>query len=273
MRVTTTMTDQTNDYIYTNGCSFTFGIGISRQPYTLISEDADNKEVVEKRWSTLVANHLGMDVINDGVPGSCNERIFRTTYARILTEEVKPKLAVIMWSDPPRTEMFRPQDTEFDGMDLAQINPQSIGKLSTKEHLEAFQMYYAFVHSGERALLHTMGYMVALKHLFETYDIPFIMLHYKSNFYHEYTNTLKKWQDRANESGKISSYMTRVNQLKSLLEHPHIFGFDSTMSFDTLLRDNNIPFSIYSGGHPDEYGHKAMGDWLNEYIDSNNVIG
>lgn len=276
MRAEVTMTNQTNknNYIYVNGCSFTYGTGINNvYPQSLSADDSCNREVVAKRWSTLVANHLNMGIVNDSAPGSCNDRIFRTTFAHILSSQNKPKLAIIMWSDPPRTEIFKPMpQNQYDDIDLVQINPQGIRKISTAEQLEALQMYYAFVHSSERALVHTMTYMVALKSLFENLNIPFVMMHYKPNFYREYASVVKKWEGRVNVDGKISSYVNRIKQLRSLLDHPHIFGFNSEMSFEYILKNNSIPLSKYCMGHPDEYGHKAMGDWIVKYIGSNNVV-
>lgn len=250
------MTEQTSDYIYVNGCSFTFGIGIRPLP--------PSEEMFDLRWGTLLANSLGTDVVNDSCPGSCNERIFRTTYNSILSAEKKPKLAVVMWSDPPRTEIFRPQENELSYIDLAQINPQSIGKIGSEEHLEAFKLYYAFIHSGERATIQTMTYMLALKHLFESFDIPFVMLHYKANFYNEVKRIEKKWSSET-KAKVIESYYNRFTSLRELLSHPHIFGFENNFSFDTLLQEKKVPFSIYSGGHPDEYGHQVMAEWLIDY--------
>lgn len=265
MKVKHTMTSPTDEYFYFNGCSFTYGIGIRPWP--------PSEDMLNLRWSKLLSNKYGVGSVNNSTPGSCNERIFRTTFNDILNAEKRPKLAVIMWSDPPRTEIFRPQENELSSMDLAQINPQSIGRLGTPEHLEAFQNYYAFINSEERCMMHTMGYMVALKFLFETLEIPFIMLHYKPNFYHNYLNVLKKWVPRESESNSIKSFIDSFRQKAALLEHDHIFGFRDNQSFDSLLREKKIPFSVYSGGHPDGIGHEAMYEWLVEYIDSNNVIG
>lgn len=256
---------QEDDYYYFNGCSFTYGIGIRPWP--------PSEEMFNLRWSSLVSNHYGVKSYNNSAPGSCNERIFRTTYDDILSCDNKPKMAVIMWSDPPRTELFRPQENELASLDLAQINPQSINGVKSREHVEALQMYYAFIHSEERALIRTLSYMVSLKFLFDSLQIPFIMLHYKSNFYRSYRRIIDKWSKQADEDAKVGSYLNSVKRKVNLLQGGHIFGLEDGFSFDSLLAESNIPLSVYSGGHPDERGHRAMSEWLINYIDSNNVSG
>ena len=79
--------------IYVNGCSYTFGIGTA--PH------GDNPtNCLQNAWPSQLSEMLGQEVINQALPGSCNERIFRDTIDYLSTND--PDMVIVMWSDPGR---------------------------------------------------------------------------------------------------------------------------------------------------------------------------
>lgn len=261
--IRTDIEQMSSDYLLTNGCSFTYGTGIG--PYPLTDED------IKSRWSSLVAEEFNLVDYNIGVPGSCNQRIFRTTFYHILAQKKMPKLAIIMLSDPIRTEVFRPQSAEFSNYDMAQVNYSSIGRFEGGLQ-DALVEYFSYIQTGERSLVHTMSYMLSLKYLFESKGIPYIITHYKNLFYNEVNRAVKYWGTEFN--GTPPRMFDTLNHLiNELSSAPHIKGFNEDTSFTTIINDKmgSSGFSIYSGGHPNADGHKLMSEWLIEYIRQNEI--
>ncbi len=240
-----------SDYILVNGCSFTYGIGLSR--------DHGSDEMLSKRYSNLLAERLETDVINISAPGSCNMRIQRTTIEHITNSS--PDVAICMWSDPPRTEIFRPQESEYDWLDMAQINPQSIGRIKSRPHKTAFEMYYTYIHSTERGILNTLSNMQAVTALCDAYSIPLINLHYKDNF-------INKYKEVVEYDAAVGPYIESVkNKLDYVVENSYYID----QSFDGLIQEEKLDYGKWSGGHPGEESHERMSDVLYGFID--NVIG
>ncbi len=240
-----------SDYILVNGCSFTYGIGLSKEH--------GSEEMLSNRYSSLLCEKLGMRDVNISAPGSCNMRIQRTTIDHITTGS--PNLIICMWSDPPRTEIFRPQESEYQWLDMAQINPQSIGKIQSREHKLAFEMYYTFIHSTERGVLHTLDNMQAVTALCDAYSIPLINIHYKDNF-------KRKFEECVGYSDAPSSYIETIqNKLDYVVENSYYID----KSFLGLIEEEDLDFGEWSGGHPGFKSHERMADYLYGFID--NVIG
>lgn len=237
--------------ILVNGCSFTYGIGLSK--------DHGDQEMLSNRYSKLLSDRLGYEEVNISSPGACNMRIQRTTIDYLVNEQ--PQLVVCMWSDPPRTEIFRPQESEYDWLDMAQINPQSIGKIKSRDHKRAFEMYYTFIHSTERGVMHTLANMQAVTALCSSLNIPLINIHYKPNFRNKYNECIT--YDVCPEPFKdvISKKLAYIEE-KS-------YYIDST-SFLELIEQEELDFGEWSGGHPGHNSHERMAEFLYGFID--NVI-
>jgi hypothetical protein len=80
------------DLLYTNGDSWTYG-----------SELDD----VQQAWPTLVAESLGVPLVNSGFPGGTNDRTVRTTVAdciNLLSQNQKPHCC-IAWTQLHRFEL------------------------------------------------------------------------------------------------------------------------------------------------------------------------
>lgn len=235
-----------------NGCSFTYGIGLAKEH--------GSDEMLNSRYSKLISDKLGYNEVNLSSPGACNMRIQRTTIDHLATNT--PSMVVCMWSDPPRTEIFRPQESEYQWLDMAQINPQSIGKIKSREHKKAFEMYYTFIHSAERGVLHTLSNMQSVTALCKAMNVPIINIHYKPNF-------RAKYADSIGYDDAPSAYKSTItSQMEYLQENSYYI--DST-SFLELIEEEDLDFGEWSGGHPGPKSHSRMAEYLSEHIA--NVIG
>jgi hypothetical protein len=252
--------NEKNKYIYVNGCSYTYGIGI------------ETSEIRDKRWSTLVAREFNVEVTNSSCPGSSNFRIARHTYQDILTASTLPEIAIIMWSDGPRQEFFRPQENEYDWLDMAQITPQGAGGIKSFFHKDAFESFFSFINSEERALMHTIQHMLSVEMLFKGFNIPVLHLHFKSNTNRHFRHLNEKYYN--NKSRPVINALSYINNSVNFLEktNPYAFGFNKDESFGKLMHDNQLPLSTIALGHPEHTCHSAMADWIIKLIRGNDDL-
>lgn len=158
---------------YFNGCSWTAGDEL--------------KDRYKSRFSTLLGQKYGAEVVNDAMPSSSNQRIARTTYER------NPKdydLAVIQLSYPARTESF------FDGS-WRQLNchpniPRTIEQarhdddleyrcstkvgVSNEKFKEHWMNYYKYIYENEVGAANERSAFWGTKSFFEAAGVPVIML-------------------------------------------------------------------------------------------------
>ena len=250
--------------LYVNGCSYTFGIGTE--------PEVDNLDAPFKHcWGAQLASKLKYDILNDAQPGSCNDRILRSTVKSFITE--KPDLAIIMWSDPFRTEMFRPQETEHQKFQsMVQITPQGVGNINSFYHREAMENYFTFIESKERAVLRTLSHMLTIDALSEAMGIPCIQFHYKWNFYKAFMNVMEDRSKEVEGSIAVKNLVKELQERVDLLNKPHIYGIKDGTSFGTLRHEWGDPDSKWSGGHPDREGHLLMADWFYVELKKKNFI-
>jgi hypothetical protein len=226
--------------IYNNGCSFTYGIGLC--PY----DEAQNS--MQKAWPALLAEKLNIEHINEAVPGSSNTRIFRDTIKYLTTNS--PDLVIVMWSDPSRTEFFRPGEGELGDIGMCQVTPQNTQNIKSFYHREAFESYYSFIHSMEASTLQTLTLQAGVYELCKARNIPLIQFQYKNNIA-RYTNSVIEELDQHKRDITVKKYLDDLNTLRDYLdEGPFNFGLkdESYGSFDSLVED--YAMAEYSMGHP-----------------------
>lgn len=259
------MKTKTKNKLFFNGCSYTYGIGVADT-----SNEEGREELKLNRYSKLVSDYFGLEEHNVAQPGSSNFRIARHTYSKCIPEETK--LAIIMWSDAPRMEIFRPQENEYDFQELAQITPQGANGTGSYDHREALLHYYTFLHTEEAAITHTMNHMSAVEMYFRYYNIPVVHLHYKPNFERTLRHCKIRCKELKGDSIAHANLLTELESQESFLkENPLTAGFDSDItSFNTVIE--GIPSSTYSLGHPSKEGHRVYSEWLINHIETNNVI-
>lgn len=248
-----------NDFIFFSGCSYTYGVGIQLNEAPL------------KRYSKLVCDKLGVAEINDAWPGSCNQRIMRHTLTHLLTHHNKneiPKCVIIMWSDAARVEYFRPQEIEFkDYQDLVQVTPQGVGMTRSYFHRDALENYFGFLSSDVLGVTHTLSYMVAVQAVCNFMNIPLIQMQYKSHFRRKLVNVLNSEQTPQNNKDFINRNLDLLKNGSSFL-----VGIDDDFSFGKFIKDNKLPESTLSLGHPSDVCHAEFAKWLLNYIESNDVF-
>jgi hypothetical protein len=262
--------------MYCNGCSYTYGIGTA--------EFENVEDCLSYSWPNQLAKILKTEHINEAQPGSSNARIFRDS-ALYLINNPDTELAVTMWSDAPRIEIFRPQETEYDYQGMAQITPQGVGQTKSYFHREALESYYAFVHSTQKAVIETLGYMIALQNIADNLNIPLIQQHYKANISHYLWDILGEYtkQEVWDKCGSVERafYNTVVNMVDILKAHPHVAGVDWTEQdqekYSTSMRSvcitrGKAKESSISLGHPYREAHVMYAEFLSNYIKDNNVL-
>lgn len=248
--------------IYINGCSYTYGIGLC--PY----DEADNCK--NRSWGALLSKKLNKEHINDAVPGSSNFRIFRDTVT-YLTKNT-PDLVIVMWSDPSRTEFFRPGEGELGTIGMCQVTPQNTQNIKSFYHREAFESYYSFIHSREMTVLQTLSLQASIYEICKARKIPLIQFQYKNNIARYLDAVLEDLEPNLKDP-TIQQYVDDVLELADYLDDaPFNFGIrdHDYGSFDAYVKD--YAMSEYSMGHPGPEAHEAMADHFKEIIEKNELI-
>jgi|TARA_B110000914_G_C15390518_1_gene412235 hypothetical protein len=245
--------------IYVNGCSYTFGIG------TVPHGDAP-EPCLKNSWPSQLGDMLDTEVVNEALPGSCNDRIYRDTINYLSNNN--PDLVIVMWSDPGRMEAFIPKEGDWykEIFDLYQITPQSVNSISSYFHREALESWYSFLHTDEKANLNTLTHMNAIQMICKARGIPYISHCYKSNIERQVRHCLSRLENttdvtEVNIVSKLKSLTASLDELN--------YGVNNTESFNQYVVDNYLTFSEYSLGHPSYESHTFMANWFKELIEKN----
>lgn len=140
-------------HLIVNGCSFTYCQGL--------------KNPLEEGWPKLLADKLGIPVINLSKPGSGNDRIFRTTIDSIYTNPVPNPLYVIAFSHSSRREEYlnTKRDSTIDEYTNIHLNQSATIELERILMLEYNQLEYS-----KRKL----RYWLALVNTFKVNNISYL---------------------------------------------------------------------------------------------------
>jgi hypothetical protein len=262
--------------MYCNGCSYTYGIGTA--------EFENVEQCLGYSWPNQLAELLDKDHINQAEPGSSNARIFRDS-AIYLYNNPDTELAIIMWSDAPRIEIFRPQEAEFRYQAMSQITPQGVGGTKSYFHREALESYYAFLHSNQKAVVETLGYMISLQSIADSLSIPLIQQHYKANITNYLWDIFRDINDKR-ESSQLgpneAAFECKLLDMISILRRfPHVHGLNwqddnqeqtNTSMRSTCTHRGHCKDSKISLGHPDRDAHVMYAEYLAAYIKEHDVL-
>lgn len=249
--------------IYFNGCSYTYGVGTGKH---------DTLQICSKYcYPTIAAKTLKQKHINQAEPGSCNFNIFRKFTKYISANN--PDLVVIMWSDALRTEVFKPNlfDNSHYDNGINQITPQNTNNIKDYYLREAMEGYYGFVINETKAALDTLTLMASVQQLCESKNISVIQLQYKSNL-ERYIRHANYLDTNIRDNKLLSDHVKYFSEY--LDSKDHIFGHKEgdMISFESIRKENHLPNSLYSLGHPGREAHEFMGEWLSKYIKENDLI-
>lgn len=138
-------------HLVVNGCSFTYCTGL------------DNP--LNEGWPKLLADKLGIPVINLAVPGSGNDTIFRNTVEHLYSDPLPNPLYVIAFSHSSRREEYNLQTKQY-----AQVHLVS----SSFSKLTYFEKGYALNYDPIEREKNKIRVWLALQNTFKANNIKYL---------------------------------------------------------------------------------------------------
>ena len=236
-----------NDVLYVNGCSFAYGQGVHRDESTSIRE----------RFSRTLSDHFGMTEVNKALPGSSNQRIARRTLVDMIQH--RPKLAVIIWSDPSRTEFMHTDPYYHSGKYPYELGQAKVSSL--KAYPSAVSVYYNKLRSVEQEVMNTLYHMLAVKIAADSMSIPCIQLHFREGFSKDLSSAIRSRNDRCKQ--------TIYEYLDILDSDELVYG---------ILGREMCSFEMLGGGyldetgHPNKVSHDNLAKWIINLVDKTGIL-
>jgi hypothetical protein len=139
------------DCLYVSGCSFTYGDGL------------DEKTRISSNWAGLIGEKLNIPVINEGMGGGGNDRIFRTAMTSIskLISENKNPLVIICWTARHRREIFDVRQNNWRVI-IPPANPGAPGEKPAYRN-EFDEMYFKCYSDDSDDTIRTLSYKIGLQ--------------------------------------------------------------------------------------------------------------
>lgn len=215
--------------LYANGCSMTYGHEL---------------ENMYDAWPYRLAQNLNLNnCVNDGKPGSSNDRIVRTTIswtANYLNQNDNKPFVVVGWSAPSRYECII-DDQWVD------IIPQWMPK-HNKNIAEATIAYLTHFSDNISDTTRTLNYYVLLQSWLKINKIPYLFFNALHCYYSEAENYL---------------------EIIKHIDKKRFYNFhNQNFCFHTFAK----PFRSGPKGHPLEEGHLEWAKVLSNYISTNNLL-
>lgn len=161
--------------LLTSGCSFVWGDEL---------HGFDNTPPTHHHltFTSLLAKQLGMEYVNQGVCGSCNDRIFRDVIDYLHDpEKENPTHMVIMWSAWQRSEIVEemaPNRADSIGLnrplDHSQFSPQRVEVLAPSLRRDMLKEYYSTVYDSKTDISHGITKMKTMEIICESLGIKLI---------------------------------------------------------------------------------------------------
>jgi len=158
--------------LLTAGCSFVWGDELE-------GFDQDPPTHWGRTFTSIVARKLGIDYVNRGVCGACNEKIFRevTDFLHTTSEEVTH--LVVMWSAWQRKEVveYMPPDREVKigrQNDVTQFSSLRTDVIHNKKIRNSMEHWYNTSYDSKTDIMHTISNMKALEIICEAKNIKLI---------------------------------------------------------------------------------------------------
>lgn len=144
------------DLIYFMGDSWTYALGQS--------EDVNHEININNRWSRLVADHFGLEEVNNSEAGIGNLSISQRTYKNILEYVNKGLnvLAVISYSDPSRIEMYNEELSRIVALNESHWD------------LEFYKIWLTKYYNATVNTQQSIFYITATKMLLERYNVDYV---------------------------------------------------------------------------------------------------
>lgn len=259
-----TMSEQKNKIkcVYANGDSFVFGQGTDPEGQTHFYDFT--KKLRNENWTGVIANKLGIDLdndyYNDSLPGGSNDRIVRTTLARLpdLLEKYKPEeiLVLIGWTDASRTEFY------YSGIDpkyypfLSNCSPRPHDTTTMKVETKLHELYYGFF-SDVRETYDRFSQQILLLQLYlEKIKVKFLFTNSLHTFFVE-----NKFYFHFFESQHLLPKSASLVNATTYLDSPNCCQY---------LNDNTI--KLLPCNHPTSIGHSVWANYVFDYLISKKII-
>jgi len=236
-----------DNILYVNGCSYAYGQGVHKQ----------ESICKEQRFSRTLSDHLGFIEVNKALPGSSNSRIARRTLVDLI--HYKPRLAIIVWSDPSRTEFMYTAPYYHNGKypyELGQAKPSSL-----KGYPSEVSVYYNKLRSVEQEIMNTLYHMLAVKATADSISIPCIQLHFRENFSIDLRSALYSSNIRCRET--VSEYLEILDYDELVYGIPGREMHSFEMLGGGYLDDT---------GHPDKASHDRISKWISNLIEEKGLL-
>lgn len=190
-------------HLVVNGCSWTYGTGLA-QPK-------------EQAWPALLANKLGIPLVNLAIQGSGNDTIHRRTYEYIfkdLPNKSKP-LVVIGWSQFFRQEAWF-ESSEFNGKQYPTHSYRNISIPTSTNNLNEYQVPVLNNWNDNVYVQKTLLYKSSLKSLFNSMGIPYIMTDMSLTKWPTLPDSYKSIKDFVYDQHHVDSFYHLVKHLPKL---------------------------------------------------------
>jgi len=214
-------------HLVVNGCSFTYGAGL---------QDPRNQV-----WPGILANRLGLPIVNLARSGTGNDTIHRRTY-EYFYEDIKNNnnpFYVICLSSITREEYWSEEKRRYEGIHVHGVDYGDMSP-AQKNYVNNFNI--------ENSYRRTMLYYMSLKNLFEAHKVPYLMftlMHLGS----EQTDTENKLRNT------FPNYIQLITEDKNNLQNQ-----------DTILKGNSTKIDC---GHYDYHTNERITDYLIDHIYKN----
>jgi hypothetical protein len=161
--------------LLTAGCSFVWGD-------ELPGFDSDPPTHWEYTWTHLLAEKLGMEYINMGMCGSCNDRIFRDVVDHLHNpDKENPTHMVVIWSAWHRQEIVEemPWSREVAvgvnrPLEATQFSPQRIGVIGKGRRRDILSEYYDGAYDVKTDIMHDITKMKTIELLCKSLGIKLL---------------------------------------------------------------------------------------------------
>jgi len=240
--------------LFVNGCSFTAGNG---EVHTADGELAPPLEYV---WANQIPEFES--VTNLAIRGASNDRILRTTMEYFNSRNATDYVAVIQWTSPLRFERFIPSCNAFAGFcnTTGKTISFNMDNANDLEKLQTNGMYDRLTDAAEKQLMHGKS-----------------ITDYQINFYKKVI-LMQQYLD-----SKMIPYI-----FTSMSLYSHLLSDDADKEQYELHLKNNVdtdkwtarPLTIYQernfisaeDKHPNETGHKLIGDAIYKELQQRNYV-
>jgi hypothetical protein len=230
--------------LLTSGCSFVWGDELE-------GYDTDPPSHWHHTFTHKLAEHLGVEYVNLGTCGGCNQKIFRDVMHYLNDAKTEdPTHIVIIWSAWQREELSENHPEEYDKKRkvqrfqcMTQISPSRVDTLKKELRVPLDRLYehYDVTRTG---IIRTLSYMEAMSVICEAKGIKLIQ-----GTFHElaYRNLLDKMH-RRNRNMDWGEWMNWVEETINRMPDTSLVGLGKYEDLYSVGRR----YKLKPYGHPCE---------------------